>query len=285
VPVSNYYDMQYDTLDIAGDSPYALVQAEGFASTPDIREFDTENAQQHGETFGDDFLNKRVITLQLEAHAETDEEFDTRIRALQVALAPGQGSRTLKFRLPGVAGGGVRQVEARTRKISAPIERERWFHRLPVITVQLECSDPRMYDATETEVSTTLPIGGGGLTFPLTFPIVFEPVDGGSLQVPNEGTFPTLPVLTIFGPCTVPKVTHVQTDSFLQFNLSLAEGSFLEIDFRSRTVLLNGSGNRYNTLVNGSSWFEFTPGSNELRFNASSGMDAILQARYRSAWV
>lgn len=285
MPVTDYYEMQYGTLEVAGDTVYALVRAEGFAEFPELRTYDSERARQHGEVFGDDYLNKRVLLLQLEAHALTDDQFNDQMRALQLAFRPGSEDRALTFRLPGVAGGGIRTINARPRKFDVPIERERWYHRMPIISVQLECSDPRIYSADETVRSTTLPVGGGGLIFPLTFPVEFDDVSGGRVQVPNEGTFPTLPTITVFGPCVVPKITHTETNRFLQFDISIPSGSFLELDFSTRTVLLNGTGNRYRTLIQGSEWFEFSPGDNELRFNAASGEDASLQVRYRSAWL
>lgn len=104
--------------------------------------------------------------------------------------------------------------------------------------------------------SSALSEGGGGLTFPMTFPITFQASAGGSLIIPHIGTATAYPVLEIHGRITTPQIVNLLTGERLAFSGEIAAGDWLEVDLFNRTVKLNGTVNRRN-LRSRSTWTWF----------------------------
>ena len=168
---------------------------------------------------------------------------------------------------------------------SLPIGRD-FYYGLPLAVVEFYSTDPRIFSAVQGSLTTTLPSAGGGLNFNLGFNATFGAVStGGTLTAVNDGSFQTSPVIRIDGPATNPRVESITQGKTLQFNITLAAGEFLLIDGEQRTVLLNGTASRYNTLTPASSWWDLSPGTNEVRFQASTTTAATMTLTWRSAWV
>lgn len=136
--------------------------------------------------------------------------------------------------------------------------------------------------------SGALDTGGGGLSFPLTFPITFEPSGGGGISIDHIGTATAYPVLEIHGGISTPEVVNVTTGERLAFKGGIAAGEWLEVDLFARTVRLNGTVNRRNLLDRSrSTWFGLAPETEvELRL-AAGAFDpyAHLKVRMRDAWA
>lgn len=109
--------------------------------------------------------------------------------------------------------------------------------------IGVRVSDPRHYDA-EGQDGTTLAISvGGGIVPPVTPP--FTPAlptsSSGAGLVENTGTAPTDPTVDIYGPVSEPVLMNLTYSLELAFTgLTLLAGEFVRVDFRRRTVLLNG---------------------------------------------
>jgi hypothetical protein len=115
-----------------------------------------------------------------------------------------------------------------------------------------------------------------GFTFDLTFPLLFPnatPV--GTTIVTTVGNALCPPILQLYGPCVNPRIENVNdldelgAAKRLQFNITIAQGDFLEVDVRERTVNLNGNPaqNRYSTLdFAASRWWTLQPGPNAIRY-------------------
>lgn len=133
------------------------------------------------------------------------------------------------------------------------------------------CFDPYMYDVSETELEmqNVVPL----TTFPLTFlaggNILSEYV-GGAKSAFNSGDYATPITLRIYGPCTNPKLTKVNTGEFLKITKVMASGDLLEISTRAgyKTVYYTPSGgsraNAINLLDFDSTFFQLDPGENSL---------------------
>lgn len=264
---------------------YQLVSVDGLADMPDLVTADRERLRRHGIIPGDDFLTDRETVWRIRVEGDTLEETLAGVDDLRRATAPGLDEGPLVFQFPGVADGVKAQVSARCRKRSIPMDQ---LYRVGIVEVLLMfgATDPRLYEAAEHEEQTTLPTGGGGLDIPADVPFVLgAAATGGSILADNDGTFDTPLMARIDGPATNPRLIDVTHDRFLQFNLSLAAGEWLEIDSEARTVMLNGTASRYYTIAAGSTWFDLEPGTNEVTFRASTSSAATLTLSWRSAWV
>jgi len=117
---------------------------------------------------------------------------------------------------------------------------------------------------------------------PFTFGAVST---GGALNLANNGNFFSNHPITIEGPVTNPRVESLTQGKTLAMDIVLGVGETLVLDAESRTVLLNGTASRYNTLTTESEWFDLQPGNNEVRFQAATPTAATMTITWRSSWV
>jgi len=99
----------------------------------------------------------------------------------------------------------------------------------------------------------------------------------------NAGNRPTPVEFVITGPIENPIITNSTNGHTLSFTITLAASETLVVNTRDRTVLLNGSSNRRNTLTN-PDWFFLDPGVNQIFFGGQNGTSATLGISFRSAW-
>lgn len=279
------WQMEYNGVALGDGSPFLIAQVEGLLSLPDIVNADRERLRRHGLTPGDDFTSGRTVTLTLEVSSNDTYTFAEAVDLLMNATAPGSDEQPLVLQVPGVAGSGKRRVNCRPRRRSLPIGRE-FYYELPMATVEFYATDPRVYDDTEQSKQTTLPSAGGGLSFDAVAPFTFGAVSvGGTLNLNNAGSFQTSPTIVVEGPVTNPTIESLTAGKTLGFTITLGASDTLTIDTENRTVLLNGTANRYNTLDSDSEWFTLQPGNNEVRYQASTFTASTMTITWRSAWV
>lgn len=145
--------------------------------------------------------------------------------------------------------------------------------------------DPRIYTANEQ--SETIPFSAGALTgfgFNLAFNFGFggaASTDG--VLVNNLGNRPSPPLFTIHGPCSEPSIRDETYGNILSFNITLAASETLVVDTKYKTVRLDGTVNRRNTMTN-YDWFFLQPGETFIRYGASTGTGSSLDLTFRSAW-
>lgn len=148
--------------------------------------------------------------------------------------------------------------------------------------------DPRIYDAVQVEQTLSL---GATIYTGFGFNIGFNFGFGGistttdAYLVTPGGNRPTPPLFIINGPVSDPRILNDTVSKEMIFQgLTLAVGETLVVDPKNKTAKLNGVTNRRNTLL-APTWFYLLPGSNTLRFRASSSDPAAtLIVRYRPAW-
>lgn len=119
------------------------------------------------------------------------------------------------------------------------------------------------------EFGTTLEFGSA-----LEFPLVDPP---GTSVLSNAGDRAALPIIRLFGPfgdegnaSDETEIANVTTGKSLVFaGTAVAAGDYLEVNFRAKTILLNGvsTQSKYDRLVfPDSSWWTLRPGENEIAF-------------------
>jgi phage-related protein len=128
-----------------------------------------------------------------------------------------------------------------------------------------------------------------GRTYPLSFARDYADITTPDAQVEatNEGNVPSPARLTITGPLTNPTIRNETTGEDLVLTYTLGAGETLVVDMGARSVLLNGTANRYSA-VNWelTDWWLLAPGSNDISFaNASYSAGASLLIEWRHAWI
>jgi Siphovirus-type tail component, C-terminal domain len=279
------YQMSYAGLLVGDGTAYELNQIEGLADMPDLRTSDRTRLRRHGELPGDDFLEGRSIVLTLEVFGADDTAFQAAIDALKAAFTPGNPETALTLQVPGIAGGGQRRLNVRPRKLALPVDVDRFFYRQPIVAIQLDATDPRIYDDALQSVATSLAATPTGHTWNNTWNLSWGTAGvSGSIFALNAGTFPTLPAFRIDGPVVNPSIENITDGLTLAFNITLGSGEFLDVDSDARTVLLGGTASRYNTLTT-HDWFDLKPGVTELKFRGTTAGAPQLTATWRSAWL
>lgn len=272
----------FNGLNFGSGQSVKIVEATGFDDLPAIRSGDIARSADHGSFLGSAWLGSRVVTFTLRIRGQaTQTALDAVIDSLRQATIV-QNAQNLPLVL-----NGNRQINCRPTRRSIPDRIEDWGAWTTEPVVEFTATDPRIYDSSLQAPSTGLATVSGGMTFPATFPLAFgAAASGGYIFVTNNGTFETRPVAIIQGPVTNPAIQNVTSGQTLSFNITLASTDTLTVDFNARTVMLNGSANRYNAIASGSSWFTLAPGNSTVRFLASAyNGSATLTLQYRSAWL
>ena len=127
--------------------------------------------------------------------------------------------------------------------------------------------------------------GGGGATFPLTFPIVFQTQNTGTVFVNNDGNVAAYPILTLTGLLTNPVIRNVDTGEYFQLTYTSQVGDSIVIDMRERTVTLNGATSLITRVAAGSSWWTLQPGSTQVAINTGASSDTgTMEIAWNDAW-
>lgn len=280
------WQIEHNGLLIGDGTDVLIAEIAGLGDIPEIVNSDRALVARHGVQPGADFLGRRAVTLVLELEASNDENLAKLFSDLTAAFSPADEESPFRFKIPGIAGGNVGLLFARCRRRSAPIGLD-WLYRLPMVTVELDASDPRIYADTSSLVKTKLPGAGGGAEFDIEFPLTFGEADNSNIvPCPNGGTFPLAPTLRFDGQLTSPKVENLTTGEAFELNITIPNGQFLVADMEAGTIELGGTTSRYSSLAVGSDWLTLRPGENSLRFTSDGGAESgQLTVSYRSAYV
>ena len=279
--MSNYV-MTWNGITIGSTSSvYRLYNITGIHDTPDVRTSDQNRARAHGQYAGADLLGGRSVQATLYVHSTDPTVWSD----FSDAVAAGNDTEdSLTISTPFLASGRTLQLGARCRKVALPVDID-YQYGLGKASVEWWATDPRLYDTTQTVVSTQIATATGtGLEFDATFDLSFG---GGSptgvVSATNAGNFATPWTVTFTGPVTAPRIENITTGETLRFSGTVPTGSQLVISSHDRTVALDGA-SRYSWIDSLSRWFDLAPGPNQLRLAASSGTGSAT-LRYRSAWI
>lgn len=285
--ITGDWQVEFDGLSVGGDTDFGLVEVSGMLDMPGVRTSDKVLLRQHGEHPGDDFLGRRIITLDMDIYAINAADMQTRVDEFLLAFKPG-AEQAMTFQLPGAAGGDAGRVNARVRNRSVA-------HGLDIVrgltraSVQLVATDPRIYADLAQSDTTGLPVATGGFDLPIvTFPWTATGSGGapGTVAATNNGTFEAGVSLKLTGPVTDPAVTNQTNGESMSFTGTIGAGTYYIVNTTDRTVLLNGTASRYSELDASSTWLQLQPGANELKFTADAfHADASMLATWRSAFI
>lgn len=277
--------LEYRGVTIGHGTDFPVVTVEGL-DAPSIRASDRGVSRRHGQHPGDDFYEGRTVMISGYIRKRVPAEMSATRELVVAALGVGgKSEEPLRFQLPAVAGGGARRIMCRPRRDRHVVDRELIRGNSREV-FQLHATDPRIYDDTESSDSVGLPAGGAGLTWPLTWPLNWGAItESGTITAVNAGNFDTGATIRVDGPVTNPRIENLTVGKTIEIDIVVATGDFLEIDTEENTVLLNGTASRYDNLTSTSQWWDLQPGSNEVRFRASTTTAATLTLTWRSAWI
>ena len=203
---------------------------------------------------------------------ETLGIFTTAWRAIHVRKTPGT-VLPLRYKLAG----RVRRIYGRPGNIEPGIN-NLILSGYADVTCDFQAATAYTYDDAMDSITLTVGeadegAGGGGFTFPLTFPYGSQaPTEQASSMVVG-GDAPTHPIIRINGPVENPKV---ETDHWsIGLNYTIPAGQYVEIDTRpwANTILLNGEGSIAGALGRRQRLTDVVlhPGTLEVRFIGLSG--------------
>jgi hypothetical protein len=247
--------------------------------SPEVRNQYSDRQSDHGAWAGTTYLAARVITLSGTITAFDLPSLDTAMDQLSAAASLTGTTLTVNETIP-------RQCTVRRsgRVVMQPVT-----DRIATYSVLLTAPDPRRYSTVLQSQSTGLPTTSGGLTLPITLPVVITATTAsGQFTLTNDGTIGTRPVLTITGPVTAPSILAQLPDGTitqLSYSDTLGAGDVLVIDCDAHTVVLNGTASRRRYLSG--TWPEIPPGSSvTFQWSAASyDPSAMLAGTCRAAWL
>lgn len=246
----------------------------------DVRTQYTDRQADHGSWAGPTYLAARVITLAGTIVAPSQGALYAAMDQLSAAVALADTLLTVNEPV-------ARQAVVRRsgKLLLAPVT-----DRIATYSALLTAADPRRYSTTLQGASTGLPIPSGGLTAPVTAPVVVAPgTPSGEITLTNTGSITTLPVLTLTGPLTPPTAVLVQYPDGsvrqLVYSDALVAGDVLVLDCQARTAILNAAVSRRRYLSG--PWPDVPPGATVTIQWTSAGSDpaALLTGTCRSAWM
>lgn len=247
---------------------WVVTEEDGWSSSPPIRPTVEDKTAADGAWGGPGFYGARVVSLTGEAWAPTREAMLAAKDRIKAAINPRQ-TTTLTVE-------EAHLTRFATVRLSDQVSLTDKTAQIFSWGVTVTATDPRRYGTDTLTGTASLPVGlVDGRTYSKTFDYVYgvvAPNYVGSVVLANIGDYDQTPAtITFTGPVLSPRVEHVQSGKFLQFDVTVEWGETLVIDLRQQTVLLNGETNRAYTITAGSTWFMLAPGTNELLYRGTVG--------------
>lgn len=290
-------DFQFEFVNSRGDSilmgaltDYDIVDVRGFGMPPvranDIPRLDTNGAI----TSRKELLQGRTVNIQCVVQGNPGDDLDAKLTSLFKACQASDTAGTLSFQWP--VGYGATTTAEDTRFLTAYVRRvtkqliaSNAAGRVPCY-IQFECPNPLVYRTTQNSETITLSAFTGGLEFPDTFPATFGTGSSLATTVNNAGNFDAYPTVRFQGPVTAPKITNNTSSEHIELaGLTIGSGSYCEVNFYERSILVDGTTSVYNKLTSASSWFTIAPGVSSVTYSASSSSPVTCFFKWYDTWI
>lgn len=278
--------LEYNGYVLGDDVVTFMTNLTGWEDLPPIDSSNTIRPASHGAWAGKKLAGQRIITWTGRFAPEETADWTTLLAALKAAFTIPLGTEELTIVVRTRSDMKVAFGTVVARAI--PMDYAYSYYGANV-TIQFECSDPRLYSIGENTVFISMPDDSeDGLDYPLVYPLDYGIQSFTSdLNITNNGNAPSPVILRYYGPVTNPVLQNTTTGQELGFNIVLTEDDVLTVNTRTGTVLLNGTADRLYTRQLTSSpilGFELQPGLNEMHAHASSwSTGAGVEIVYRDA--
>lgn len=264
------WQYQIDNVVLGRGTNYLITGRDG-SGTPEVRNRDVARPAEDGDWMGIDTYASRTITVNMTIRGTSVADVMSSRDALVSAWRndPSVPYTQLWWKLPGMP---AKRAIGRPRRIQ--VAEKLVNNRLDAVA-EFYTPFSALFGETVTVTGYPLVVTGGGLTYPVTFPITYAvSTSGGAFPAPNPGTYPSWAVMTFTGGnCVAPRVTDLNSGRYIAFDVSLAPTDVLVVDLKLRTATLNGKNVRQYKSP-GSNWFPFPPGQNASLYFSAKVADA-----------
>src|SRR5215212_1575130 len=223
------------------DVGYVVNSHDGF-DAPEVRLSMYNRPGEHGSVVTNQLYGGRTITLEGRIAASSTTLYQQRRRDLQNALRIIKDASAvsqpilLKFQT-------TDDLLLQTYIYAS--KKLQFKERSPIFSeyyLELFAADYNFYDQS-LQTTTLTPPTGGGVTYPVIYPVTYAAKTGGSVTVNNAGDSNTFPVVTFNGPLTSPYINNTTTGEVFKVNRTLAAGETLVVDMQNKTMVLNATTN------------------------------------------
>lgn len=250
---------EIDGVLIGEGTSIALIGVEGLG-TPDLRTADLLRGHDHGAFAGVDLYAGRTVRLTMGVDSTTPtgfgvfspatlaKKFAARSTPVGVAFWPRRAP--IKYRF-----------DAFPRRLALTHD-EDFALGIPTLVAELWAPDPRIYQRLASD---------GSHSAALT----------ASTSVTNDGNFETLPTVNVTGPAG-PGFSLSCGGKDLTISHSLGSGDVMGIDFRDKTVTVNGVSIYGDVTSTPDQWWSLAPGANTVAYSGGGTTPLIF---WRDAFV
>jgi hypothetical protein len=271
------------TLTTGAEQPYRITALDGWESRPAPRYEKTARARAHGAHPSPIWSDERLVTVEGFTHDEAAR--DALLHALQAAArysADPDDAHPLTVALAG----RTLTAAAQVLRFDPVLTRGEWGIGRFGWVIQWRCPDPLRYGPARV-ATTGLPTSGGGLTYPLTYPLGYgELGDPGQVALTNEGTADAPIVFDVTGP-----LEHGFDLSAggqrITYPLPVPAGQTVTVDTGAGTALVEGTSSRRAALT-AADWLHVPAGTAlTVQFTSLGGAydpAASLTARWSAAY-
>jgi hypothetical protein len=231
------------------------------------------NTDEHQGTDGtyvdSQYMSSRTIVITGDMYTSINDP-ETVLMKLKQQFSGSQGVKPFYFALPGQTlkyinclGGGIKYDQDTNRSIG----------KTAGVQLTLLAGDPYIYDYPTQQAGITIPvISSNGMSFNVSFNMGFGgAIVGNQATLTNFGNHTAYPTITLVGPLVNPVLVDSVSGNAMAFSISLSGSDTLVINCHNKSVVLNGTVSRRNTLA-GRNWFFVPPGATEsISFSADSG--------------
>lgn len=223
---------------------------DGLGMAP-MRRLSERGPLQHGDTDRGYRLDPRMIRLVLDIVATSRSDLFSKRQSLLSMFSPLNPNIILQLELDALTYRIDTHYIAQMAMPSS--ERLGWNQ---TVVVDLKANDPTFYQATGNSVTFTLGAGLDKHEVPTIIPMTLGGTDiVSSIPITYTGTFPTNPIIRIYGPVTNPIITNSSTGDKLDFTgITIVETDYYTIDTRygRKTVTSKVGTNKLSELSNDS---------------------------------
>jgi hypothetical protein len=229
-------------LTLGGDTDIDVHSVTGWDDLDDVdTSLDSPRGRGHGDIPGDLYARARIVTVRgaITNRARRDELAQA-ILAVTPVTSPVEDLTIDTL-------GQWLTAGARLVRRSLPVEEDYASGHIP-FALAWRCPDPRRYGAERT-ASTALPDGGGGLSYPLSYPLDYgTPGVTGRITLANPGTADAPILLGITGGLTAGFEVSASGQR-LRYPTPVPAGQTIDIDTDTGTVLIEGTADRRGELT------------------------------------
>jgi hypothetical protein len=269
-------------LTLGGDSSYVIQSITGWDDLADLNDMSQARVRGHGDHVGGLYSQARIVTVTGKIVSASARN------ALAQALARVSTVRSALDDLTIETLGQALTTQARVVRRSLAVGETYGVGEVP-FSLQFRCPDPLRYGPAKT-ATTGLPTSGGGLTYPLTYPLDYGTSGAtGQLRLDNAGDADAAIVFGVVGGATygLPQGWEVSAaGQRITYPTAVPPRQTITVDTAAGTVLAEGTADRRGALTNADWLLVPAGGSLTVQFTSLGGTydpGTLLTATWKDA--